>query len=199
VTSDTPKRFRAYADQLAVYRSVYLHIIRPAMWRRFALSGPNETKREPFRGKLHRWQDVADDCWFRLPLLGQAELAQLTSLPSLQLAADRKTNWRHFTVADADRMKVLSSYVEKPTKKDTALNNLLSLSTESSAVLRTNTGHWLVVRPEVADVYVKMNEIRGKGEPLEVAGWINEGARPLVVLRAPSDLVMPANEIGYFR
>lgn len=188
-----------YPDLLAVYRSVYLHIIRPAMWRRFTLVGPNQIRPEPFSGKLYRWQDVADDCWFRLPLLGQNELAQLTGLASLQLAADKKTNWRHFTVAESDRAKLFSPYVEKSSDSDTAPNNLLSLVTESCATLRTTTGHWLIVRPEVADVYVKMVTRRGTGEPLEAAGWINEGVRPLVVLKAPANVPSPEREIDFFR
>lgn len=67
------------------------------------------------------------------------------------------------------------------------------------AGLHTATGHWLTVRPEVADVYVEMLPARGKGAPLEVAGWLNEGVCPLLVLRAPPELPVPANEIGHFR
>lgn len=188
-----------YPDLLAVYRSVYLHLIRPAMWRRFSLTGLNGARPEPFTGKRYRWDDVSDDCWFRLPLLGQVALAQLIGLPSLQLVADRKTRWRHFTVAEGDRPRLLSPYTATADDKDAALNNLLSLSTESCATLRTATGHWLIVRPEVAEVYVQMLADRGKGLPLEAVGWLNEGVRPLLVLRAPPKLVVPVREIEYFR
>jgi hypothetical protein len=184
---------------LATYRSVYLHIIRPAMWRRFSLTGPNGAKSEPFSGKLYAWKDVSDDCWFRLPLLGQDELAKLTGLPSLKFAAPARTMWRHFTVSEADRPKILSPYTDSSGENDTALNNLLSLYTESAAVLRTATGHWLIVRPEEVEVYVQMLAGRGKGAPLEVAGWINEGVCPLLVLRAPTELAVPKREIDYFR
>jgi hypothetical protein len=44
-----------------------------------------------------------------------------------------------------------------------------------------------------------MLSLRGTGGPLDVAGWINEGICPLVVLRAPAGLKVPATEIGYFR
>ena len=187
-----------YPDLLAVYRSVYQHIIRPAMWRRFSLSGPNGAQPEPFTGKLYSWADVSDDCWFRLPLLGQAELARLTGLASLQFVADKKTDWRHFTVADSERSLLLSPYTTEPGEADTALNNLLSLQTESCAVLKTATGHWLIVRPEVADVYAGLLAERTKA-PVEAAGWLNEGVRPLLVFRAAPTLVVPAKEIGYFR
>ena len=66
-------------------------------------------------------------------------------------------------------------------------------------MLRTATGHWLVVRPEVADVYVETAAAHGKGGPLEAAGWLNDGVCPLLVLRAPPELPVPASEIGYFR
>ena len=182
-------------SDLATYRAVYLQIIRPAMWRRFSLVGPPRVEPEPFTGKMYAWKDVSDDCWFRLPLLGQEELAKLTGLPSLKFEAKPRTMWRHFTVATEDRAKVLSPYVDTPKEDDRELNNLLSLFTESAAVLQTATGHWLIVRPEVVDAYVAC----GKGAPLEVAGWLNEGVCPLVVLRAPKELAVPKQEIGYFR
>jgi hypothetical protein len=184
---------------LATYRAVYLHIIRPAMWRRFTLAGPNETKSEPFTGKRYTWKDVADDCWFRLPLLGEKELAEVTGLPSLKFAVKPRTLWRHFTVDEVDRNKLHSQYCAEASDKDTSLNNLLSVMTESSAVLKTETGHWLIVRPEVVEVYVNMLAARGKGGPLQAVGWINEGVCPLVVLRAPKELDVPKREIDYFR
>ncbi|MGD0091895.1 MAG: hypothetical protein ABSE73_18425, partial [Planctomycetota bacterium] len=188
-----------YPDLLATYRSVYLHVIRPDMWRRFSLTGPASAKPEPFTGKLYRWADAGRDCWFRLPLLADADLASLTGLSGLKLVAERKTRWRQFTVPDSQRAKLLSPYSAAADDKETALNNVLSLATESCAVLHTATGHWLVVRPELAEVYVEMLAARGKGAPLEAAGWLNEGVCPLLVLRAPPELPAPANEIGYFR
>jgi len=188
-----------YPDLLAVYRSVYLHVIRPEMWRRFTLTDRDAGKQEPFTGKMYQWKNVSDDCWFRLPLLTEVELSTLTGLPGLKFVADDKTRWRHFTVPDNERALLRSPYNESADDKDTVLNNVLSLGTESCAVLHTATGHWLIVRPEVADVYVEMLSLRGKGAPLEVAGWLNQGVRPLLLLRAPPDLVAPLNEAGYFR
>ena len=188
-----------YDDLLATYRSVYLHIIRPAMWQRFSLTGPATEKPEAFTGKLYRWTDVSDDCWFRLPLLGDAELAKLTGLPGLKLVAGRKTRCRQFTVPEDERARLLSPYSATASADDTALNNVLSLATESCAVLKTATGHWLIVRPEVADVFVEMRSLRGQGPALEVAGWLNADVCPLLVLRAPPDLAVPRNEEGYFR
>lgn len=188
-----------YPDLLATYRSVYLHIIRPAMWQRFSLTGPASAKPEPFTGKLYRWVDVSPDCWFRLPVLTETDLAKLTGLPGLKIGAAPRTRWRQFTVPDDERALLQSPYSAAADDKDTGLNNVLSLAMESCAVLRTGTGHWLVVRPEVADVYVEMLRTRDKGPLLEAAGWINEGVCPLLVLRAPAELPVPANEIGYFR
>lgn len=188
-----------YPDWLAAYRSVYQHVIRREMWRRFSLTGPHATHSEPFSGSSYAWQDVSDDCWFRLPLLEQRHLAQLSGLATLQLTADRRSKLRHFTVADADRSKLLSPYAASAVENDTAINNTLALNTESCAVLKTATGHWLIVRPEVAEVYVNMLASRGRGQPLPAVGWIDEGVRPLLVFRAPADLAVPGSEIGYFR
>jgi len=180
-----------YPDLLAVYRSVYLHLIRPAMWDRFNLTGPPSAKAAIFTGERRPWKEVSDDAWFRLPLLGEKEIAKLTGLPSLRLVAPKETRWRHFTVSPADRARLRSPVADAPGESDTAPNNLLSLATESCAVLATETGHWLMVRPEVADVYAAIAP--------EAAGWINEGVRPLVMLRADPALPVPAREIGYFR
>ena len=188
-----------YPDLLATYRSVYLHVIRPDMWRRFSLTGPASAKREAFCGKLYPWADVRRDCWFRLPLLTELDLGRLTGLAGLKFIAERTTRWRQFTVPESQRAGLRSPYSTTADDHDTSLNNVLSLATESCAVLRTATGHWLVVRPEVADVFVEMLALRGKGEPLAAAGWLNEGICPLLVLRAPPELPVPANEIGYFR
>lgn len=183
---------------LATYRAVYLYTIRPAMWRRFSLTGPPSAAAEPFSGKFYLWNKVKDDCWFQLPLLGEKELAQLTGLPSLKFAAKPRTMWRHFTLDEKDRPLLLSPYAATPSENDVHLNNLLSLGAESAAVLKTSTGHWLIVRPEVVDFYEQMLVARG-GESLRVAGWLNEGVCPLVVLRAPADLPLPKREIDYFR
>lgn len=184
---------------LGTYRAVYLYNIRPAMWRRFSLVGPNGAKQEPFSGKFYSWKEVSDDAWFSLPLLGKAELAQLTGLPSLEIvAAKRPERWRQFTVGETDRAKLQSPYAAEGSNVDTALNNVLAPFTESAAVLHTATGHWLIVRPEVAELYDQMLVAQG-GKPLEVAGWINEDVSPMVVFRAPAELKLPKREVEYFR
>ena len=73
-----------YPDLLAVYRSVYLHIIRRAMWRRFSLTGPNETPREPFTGKRYRGQgDMRAD--ISRPGGGSQVLIAATNMQRLRL------------------------------------------------------------------------------------------------------------------
>jgi hypothetical protein len=72
-----------YPDLLASYRGVYLDIIRPAMWDRFSLTAHPRPDPEPFTGRMYQWSEVSDDCWFRLPLLTEKNLAALTGLPGL--------------------------------------------------------------------------------------------------------------------
>jgi hypothetical protein len=189
-----------YDDLLNTYRSVYQHLIRPAMHRRFSLAAEHRTPREPFSGRAYAWSDVADDLWFRVPELDAARLAQITGLPSLEIVGDRRDRHRLFRVSAADGARLRSPLAAAPADDDTRLDNLLSLATESCAVLATDTGHWLVVRPDMADVYVDMGRLAGRDTgPLEVHGWINQGVRPLVVLRADPGLAVPDRELGYFR
>jgi hypothetical protein len=169
------------------------------MWRRFSLEGPPRAKPEPFAGKAYAWAEASDDCWFRLPLLAEPELARLTGLAGLKIVAPAQARWRHFVVPEGARAGLLSPYVAAAGDGDAAPNNLLSLASESCAALRTATGHWLIVRPEVADVFAEAAGRRGGGAPLAAYGWLNDGVNPLVVLRAPAELAVPAREIGYFR
>ena len=121
-------------------------------------------------------------------------------IASFKLDAPRPKTYRLFYVADGDRGRVLSPYTTTPSETDTTLNNLLSLHTESGAVLRTATGHWLFVRPDVVDLYVEMAKIAGRpGAALPVYGYVLEGVRPLLVLRVPPEQPVPAHELGYFR
>lgn len=185
-----------YDEQLAVYRSTYMHVIRPAMWRRFSLVGPPQAVPEPYAKKRYRWADVADDCWFRLPLLDEQKMAELTGLPSLKYVAESKTRQRQFTLDAADRARLRSTYVEKPSETDTEVNNLLSLAAESCAVLATDADTWFLVRPEAAELFAEKASSAG---PLEAVGWLNDGIRPLLVFRGPGDLKLPKQEIGFFR
>jgi len=170
------------------------------MWRRLTVTGTNRTPREPFRGRSYRWNDVKADCWLKLPELHDAELAKLTGLPSFKMDAQKDADYRLYTVADAERAKVLSPYAAAGGERDTALNNLLSLHTESCAVVKTASGHWLFVRPDLADLCADMRKVNGgSGEPLPVYGYVLEGIRPLVVLRVPREMALPASELGFFR
>jgi len=189
-----------YPHLLNTYRSVYLYIVRPDMWRRFTVTGANRTAREPFSGKSYRWDDVKADCWFKLPELHDAELAKLTGLASFKMDATKDADYRLYTVADADRAQVLSPYVAAGGERDTALNNLLSLHTESCAIVKTATGNWLFVRPDLADLYVDMRKVSGAGaDALPAHGYVLEGIRPLLVLRAPPEMALPTSELGFFR
>jgi hypothetical protein len=189
-----------YPGLYNTYRSAYQYVIRPAMWRRFTITGENRVPREAFAGRDYRWADVKDDCWFKLPELHTEELATLTGLKSLKLDAPKDADYRLYLVGDGDRPKVLSPYVSTGKEDDTALNNLVSLHTESCAVLKTAQAHWLFVRPDLADLYVDMRRVSGAmGEPLLVVGYVLEGVRPMLMLRGPADLPVPRNELGYFR
>jgi hypothetical protein len=185
---------------MCTYRNYYLHLYRRDMWRRFSIRDVHNTPREPFSGKPYVWSDVEHDCWFKLPQLGQAELAKLTGVPSLVIDAPERKPYDLLTVADRDRSKVLSPYIAEAGENDVALNNQISTLNESAAVLRTNTGHWLLVTIEHVDLYVdKLKTPDNSHVPLPVYGYVLEGLRPLVLIKAPSSLPVPSHELGYFR
>ena len=187
----------------AAYRFTYQYIIPRGMWRRFTVTTPNTTPKERFSGKAYAWADVKDDCWFRLPDLTDADLAKLTGIPSVKITGDRSAKQdecRAWAVDAGDAAKVSSPYAAQPAEKETALNNILKMQSESCAVLKTATGQWLLVKKELADVYVDMLKISGKGDqPLPVYGYVNRDVLPLLLVKAPAEMAVPACEEGYFR
>jgi hypothetical protein len=189
-----------YPGLLNTYRSVYQYIVRRDMWRRFTLkSDVNKTPKEPFAGKAYAWDDVKHDCWFKLPELTKEALAQLTGVPSFTVDAPKGQPDRRYGVGQGDRGKVMSPYLDALNPDDKALNNNLAVNNESCAVLKTPTGLWLFVKPDVADLYVEMDAVAGRGKtPLQVYGYVNEGIQPLIAMKAPADMALPANERGFF-
>ena len=185
------------------YRFTYQYMIPRDMWRRFTITEPNKTPREPFSGRAYAWDDVRSDCWFKLPELSDADLAALTGIASVRIAGDRSAGdgeYRMWTVAAADRGKVLSPYVDAAAEHETALNNVVKIRAESCAVLKTAAGQWLLVKKDLADVYVDMMKLSGAGQqPLPVYGYVNRDILPLLLVKAPADMPVPACEEGYFR
>jgi hypothetical protein len=173
------------------------------MWRRFTITEQHHTPKEAFRGKAYVWDEVKDDCWFKLPDLTDADLARLTGIPSVKITGDRaakEEECRSWTVAAGDAARVLSPYVAQPAARETALNNVMKIRAESCAVFKTATGQWLLVKKELADVYVDMLKLSGKGhQPLPVYGYVNRDVLPLVLVRAPAEMPVPRCEEGYFR
>jgi hypothetical protein len=103
-------------------------------------------------------------------------------------------------VAPQDVAKVLSPYAAKPAAEETKLNNIMKVRGESCAVLKTPTGTWLLVKKELADVYVDMLKLSNKSDqPLPVYGYINRDILPLLLMKAPSDMPIPSCEEGFFR
>ncbi len=186
----------------ATYRYTYQYLIPRDMWRRFTVTGRNDASREPFSGKAYAWEDVRHDCWFKLPELGPADLARLTGIGGLAIAGSRKdgNDWcRAFTVPAGDRDQVRSPYRDPFGEAHPGLDNILVLPRESCAVLRTSTGHWLLVKKELADVYVDMPVPGGGGRgPLPVYGYVNHDLLPLVLIRAPAELPVPSRARDYF-
>jgi len=181
---------------LAPYANRVRYFYPRDMWRRWDMHKEPGPK-EPFTGKAYAWDDVKHDCWVKLPPLGNAELAQLTGLKTIEIVPTPREPYTFFKVAPGE--KLASPRTDGAKTEDASLNNFLDFKRESAAVLRTETGHWLFVKPDLADLYVNMPKFhKGTYTPLLVYGWIQKEMKPLIVIKAPANLKVPANELGYF-
>jgi len=186
-----------WAGHLAAYTVRVRYFYPRDMWRRWDLHKEPGPK-EPFTDKAYAWDDVKYDCWLKLPELGNAELAQLTGLKTLEIVPTPKESYTFFKVAPDETLASPRTDDAKP--EDASLNNVIAFTRESAAVLHTKTGHWLFVKPDLANLYVDMPRFhKGTYSPLPVYGYVLEGFKPLIVIKAPASLKVPANELGYFK
>jgi len=184
---------------------------------------------EVFSGRAYNWDEVKDDRYFKLPRLTSTNLNQLTGLKGLSIDAPLRQGYMLVNVPDAERSGVISKVMDensakamletrkaaeeaaKAAKKKggkvddgiTAtvcqLDNFIDMMTESAIVLATRTGQWLIVKIDLADIYVDMNKISGRSDkPLDVYGYMAEGNRAMIVMKAPDGIPVPADERGYF-
>ena len=87
-------------------------------------------------------------------------------------------------------------------RRDVSLNNAVNFFNEDSGVLKTDTGTWIFVKPQVADFYFNMLRIRGSGDQqLPVYGYVLEDEKALPRPEShPDNLPLPAmDEVGFFR
>ncbi|MCX7015566.1 MAG: hypothetical protein NTW86_23935 [Candidatus Sumerlaeota bacterium] len=186
-----------WPSYVAHYRDRLRYYYPRDMWLRWSMKEKHDTPRGPFSDKPYAWADVKDDCWFRLPQLSVADLARLTGLEGLAVDAPKGKGYTLFKPGAG--AELTSPRIAAIDDGEAALNNGLNWKRESTAVLRTPTGHWLFVKPDLVDVYVDMRKLRGESErPLPVYGWLLEGVKPLIIVKAPDDLPVPSNERSYF-
>ncbi len=182
---------------LPFYRDRILYYFPRDMWRRWDIHKKPATPREAYSDKEYCWSEVKDDYWFKLPELRDAELRTLTGLDDLEILSEKKNEFTFFKTNSKDQ--VSSPLVTECVPNDGSLNNCLSMSENSAAVLRTRTGHFLFVKPDLADVYVDMGSFTESVEkPLPVCGYVLKGLKPLIVVKAPTGKPVPENELGYF-
>ncbi|MCY2925887.1 MAG: chitobiase/beta-hexosaminidase C-terminal domain-containing protein, partial [Planctomycetota bacterium] len=181
---------------LAYYRDCNRYYNTRDMWLRWRLRPAHNIAHEPFSGKAYAWADVKNDMWFKLPQLDSAGLRALTGLPMIRVNAPDSA-----LVLDAGTGEgLLSPMLAGEIKTDTTLNNAVNFFEESAAYLRTPTGQWVFVKPQIADVYIDMLALRGgAAKPLAVYGYILEGCKALVAIKLPDDLPVPTDEVSFFR
>jgi hypothetical protein len=184
---------------LTCYRDKSFYYYPSDMWSRFTMNGTNNLSFPAFGGTAYAWEQVKYDFLKKLPIIHDAELAQLTGIPSASIISPNQQSYSQFTVSPADESRVLSPYVGVSSESDTRLNNLLSTTNESCAVIQTATGTWFFVKPDLVDVFVNLFQYRGSSAgQLEVYGYSNLGNRPLVCIKAPTDTPLPADERSLF-
>lgn len=181
---------------LAYYRDCIRYYMPRDMWERWQLKGKHNIAHETYSGKGYEWSAVKNDYWFKLPRLGSEQLAKLTGLKSVKVEAPDAAMLFKIDAGE----KVLSPRIDALDKNETALNNAVEFHTESAAVIKTATGTWLFVKPQLMDFYVNMLKIKGAGTtPLPVYGYVLEGEKALLALKLPADMKLPAKEAGFFR
>jgi hypothetical protein len=185
---------------MAYYRDCYRFYNPRDMWERWRLRPAHNIAHEPFSGKAYAWADVKHDYWFKLPQLHTAELQALTGLQNVQTFAPDAALVFASGQADDPFYGGATPLVTGVANADNRLNATLSLSNESCAYLKTSTGQWLFVKPQVADFFVDLLKLRnGKGDPLPVYGYVLEGFKAAVAMRLPDDFPGAPDEIGLFR
>jgi len=181
---------------LAYYRDCNLYYQTRDMWERWRLRPAHNMPHEMFAGKAYKWADVKGDYWFKLPQLWTAELQKLTGLKMVQVTAADGT--MVFDVGDGADLS--SPRLIGDVKNDAVLNNAINLFHETAAFLKTPTGKWLFVKPQVADLYVDLLRVQGKpAQPLPVYGYVLEGYKALLAIKLPDDTPVPADELSLFR
>jgi hypothetical protein len=181
---------------MAYYRDCMRYYITRDMWERWRLHGPHNIPHEPFSGKAYAWMAVKSDFWFKLPQLTIEPLRKLTDLKSLVFS----TGEAYIILAVDPNEPLQSARLTGPIATDCELNNAVNFKTESAAVLKTTSGIWLFVKPQLVDVYVDMLRLRGKSQDqLPVYGYVLEDQKALVVLKLPADESLPQDELGFFK
>jgi hypothetical protein len=181
---------------LAYYRDCNRYYNTRDMWQRWRLRPAHNRPREPFSGKSYAWADVRSDFWFNLPQLESEHLRALTGLAMVRVTAPDSA--LVFDVGTGEDL--LSPTLVGEVKADTTLNNAVNFFSESAAYLRTPTGKWLFIKPQLADVYVNLLALRGSAaRPLPVYGYVLEGCKALVAIKLPDDMPALTDEISLFR
>jgi hypothetical protein len=181
---------------LAYYRDCNLYYQPRDMWERWRLRPVHNTPHELFSGKAYKWDDVRSDYWFKLPRLLTQELQKLTGLQMVEATASDGA----ITFDVGDGADLSSPRLSGEVKNDAELNNCINLFHETAAFLKTPTGKWLFVKPQMADVYVDLLRLRGKpAQPLSVYGYVLEGDKAVLAIKLPDDIPVPADELSLFK
>jgi hypothetical protein len=132
------------------------------------------------------WADVKDDPWLRLPRLDQADLRDLTGIPSLAIKTDGSP-WtapdgteynppRQHLFLEIPSVAVGSPWLAAPEENSGRLNNDLDFNWKSMAWLRLKERpegrDLLLVRFDVAEPLLHLLRTRGRKASESLVGWV---------------------------
>lgn len=145
---------------------------------------------------LHKWADVSDDPWLKLPRLDENALRQLTGIETLSLKTDHVTGTtkakdkdgkevdkevlaKQHLFLDVPEGAVSSPQTKEPTENAESLDNNLDYNWESLAWLRVpnrkgNEKDILLIRFDVAEPVLHLLKTRGRPANESIAGYVLE-------------------------
>lgn len=161
------------------------------------------------RPRLHSWADVGDMPWTRLPRLGEAELRELTGIPSLRIvttgpsrstAEGEEYAPEQHLLLDVPAHAVRSPWIAAPAEDSGALNNDLDFNWKSAAWLRVPgrpgpEKDVVLLRFDAAEPLMHLLRTRGRAGEESIVGWVLVEHKLAYVLLVDLDVSGPPGTV----
>ncbi|MGI8923256.1 MAG: HEAT repeat domain-containing protein [Fimbriimonadales bacterium] len=173
-----------YSGWFSWLRDLMHFSVRDGMWAKLKnRQAPDfagvRSQTHAFDGQLHRWNDVKDDPWAKLPFLTTADLAKQIGATSVEIVQDASQ-----VLLLPRGMKPRTQLLPQIRDEDFALNNELNFSREAMARVGYQDRDLVLVRFDAADYVIDWlgDHAIGTASPANVMGYLNVGTRMMIVL-----------------